>query len=200
MERTGLERLIVADEWEMFQQVKGIGGRAPCQDERETFVIMRLSQFESWPYDVIESYLNDLEEAKSCGRNLVMEKYAYMMEETDPEYFASAKKLLPAVSEEKRAMAQEITAQYMLWEKEVDILYPNVRRNGRAATTVSPDGTASMENYLRSELMTYSEKTLGLLLACIKKEPHRNLYMLSMEKLAKAYGYASLEAAETALS
>lgn len=195
-----VEKLIVEKEWEMFQKVKGLEGRAQCQDERETFVIMRLSQFESWPPEVVESYLGDLEKAEACGRNLVMEKYTYMMEETDPEYFASIRELLPQISEKVKAMAETITEQYLRWEKEVDILYPNVRKHGRPTAGISADGTASLKNYLRCELMTCSEQTLRLLLAKITEEPHKNLYMKSMEKLVRAYGYESLEAAETALS
>lgn len=36
-----------------------------------------------------------------------MEKYAYMMEETDPVYFLSIKELLPEISEEKQLMAEK---------------------------------------------------------------------------------------------
>ena len=200
MDRVGVERLIVNNEWDMFQKVKGLEGRASCQDQWETFLIMRLSQFESWPQDVIESYLQDLENAKSAERNLVMEKYAYMMEQTDPVYFLSIKSLLPPVTDRVKELADRITKYYMCWEKEVDIRYPNVRKHGRSASDISSDGTTSMENYLRCELYTYSEKTLELLLGHIEKDPDNNLYMISMEKMAQAYGYRSLDAAEAALS
>ena len=203
MERKSIEQLIVNNEWNMFQKVQGINGRAPCQAEEQyqTFIIMRLSQFESWPIEVIQSYLQDLEDAKAAERNLVMEKYAWMMEDTDPEYFSQIRHLLPPVSEEKRELARKITAQYMCWEKEVDTLYPNVRKNGRPTTAgTSLEGDTSQETYLRCELMTYSAKTLQLLWKTIEAAPSQNLYMISMEKLANAYGYTSLEAAETALS
>lgn len=203
MERKSIEQLIVNNEWNMFQKVQGINGRAPCQAEEQyqTFIIMRLSQFESWPIEVIQSYLQDLEDAKAAERNLVMEKYAWMMEDTDPEYFSQIRHLLPPVSEEKRELARKITAQYMCWEKEVDTLYPNVRKNGRPTTAgTSLEGDTSLETYLRCELMTYSAKTLQLLWKMIEAAPSQNLYMISMEKLANAYGYTSLEAAETALS
>ena len=97
-------------------------------------------------------------------------------------------------------MVGQISAQYMCWEKEIEILYPNIRKHGRVTSGLAADGSASVENYLQSELKTYSVRTLRILIDQIKREPHKNLYMISMEKLVKAYGYSSLEVAETALS
>ena len=116
MERRELERQIVEKEWLMFQQVQGVNGRAACQDDWTTFLIMRLSQFEGWDTDVLESYFEDIVQAEAQERNLIMEKYAYMMEETDPVYFLSIKELLPEISEEKQLMAEKITSIYMEWE------------------------------------------------------------------------------------
>lgn len=107
MERRELERQIVEKEWLMFQQVQGVNGRAACQDDWTTFLIMRLSQFEGWDTDVLESYFEDIVQAEAQERNLIMEKYAYMMEETDPVYFLSIKELLPEISEEKQLMAEK---------------------------------------------------------------------------------------------
>ena len=60
---------IVKTEWEMFQGVSNIGGRASCQEDLRTFEIMRSSQAASWSEATLESYLNDLKDAKSSGRN-----------------------------------------------------------------------------------------------------------------------------------
>lgn len=200
MERSMIEELVVNNEWNMFQKVKGIDGRADCQDQYETFVIMRLSQFRSWDTEVVESYLQDLEDAKACGRNLVMEKYAHMMAQTDPDYYAQIVHLLPPVSDAVKEMAKTITMQYVQWEKEIEIQYPHVRSQGRPVDGVALDGTTSITNYLTCELYTYSEKTLMLFLQSILKKPELNRYKYSMEIMAKAYGYQSLDEAEKALT
>ena len=185
MERRELERQIVEKEWLMFQQVQGVNGRAACQDDWTTFLIMRLSQFE-------ESYFEDIVQAEAQERNLIMEKYAYMMEETDPVYFLSIKELLPEISEEKQLMAEKITSIYMEWEKEADIKYPNIRRHGRPAEGIGVDGTVSV----KCELYTYSAKTLALFILSIEKNPEYNRYLATMQKMVQAYGYSSLEEAE----
>ena len=195
-----IQKAIVEIEWVMFQEVHGIGGRAACQDNREGFVMHRLSQFSSWEPYVLESYLLDLQEAVTVGRNLVMEKYAYMMEITDPAYFAQIKHLLPPVDEDCYELADMITEQYLIWEKEVDMMYPNVRKHGRPTDDTTLDGSTSFRNYLRSELLTYSKKTLIQLYSSILAFPEVNRYLQSMEYLARAYGYKTLAEAEAALS
>ena len=71
---------IVDREWSMFDRVRNEGGRASCQNDPATFRIMRTSQFMTWPEDLLRSYLADLEAADRVGRNLLTEKYAFMME------------------------------------------------------------------------------------------------------------------------
>lgn len=199
MGRIENEQQIVKKEWDMFQKVNNIGGRADCQDDWETFVIMRLSQLKSWEENVVESYLNDLIEAEKAERNLVMEKYAYMMEETDPDYFRQISGVLPAIPERTLKMIDKIVDQFMIWEQEVEEKYPKVREHGRPAEGLDT-GMVSVRNYLRSELKTYSEHTIIVYLAQIIMYPQKNRYLISMEKMVQAYGYDSLEAAEKALA
>ena len=78
---------IIKTEWEMFQEVDNIGGRASCQDDPETFYIMRRSQYENWSPDMISCYFQFISECRDNGRNLVSEKYARMMAYTDPHYY-----------------------------------------------------------------------------------------------------------------
>ncbi|MFC1817166.1 DUF4125 family protein, partial [Thermodesulfobacteriota bacterium] len=57
---------IVEIEWKMFQNVSNIGGTALCQQDPETFEIMRFSQAMSWSEAALESYLGDLTAAEKA--------------------------------------------------------------------------------------------------------------------------------------
>ena len=83
-EREALIDEVIEREWEQFQYVQNEGGRASCQDDHETFVIMRKSQFMNWTQELLESYRQDLIEAEAAHWNLLTEKYARMMESTAP--------------------------------------------------------------------------------------------------------------------
>ena len=75
-EREALIDEVIEREWEQFQYVQNEGGRASCQDDHETFVIMRKSQFMNWTQELLESYRQDLIEAEAAHWNLLTEKYA----------------------------------------------------------------------------------------------------------------------------
>ena len=75
---------IIQLEWKQFDAVQNEGGRASCQDDFKTFEIMRKSQFLVWPAKVLESYEKDVLEAGKKGWNLISEKYARMIEFTNP--------------------------------------------------------------------------------------------------------------------
>ena len=79
-----IEKLIQM-EWEDFQKVNNEGGRASCQDDPETFFIMRRSHFAPWTEELIDCVQADMDRAHEQGRNLVMEKYAWMMASTAPD-------------------------------------------------------------------------------------------------------------------
>ena len=94
-EREALIDEVIEREWEQFQYVQNEGGRASCQDDHETFVIMRKSQFMNWTQELLESYRQDLIEAEAAHWNLLTEKYARMMESTAPERYAELADILP---------------------------------------------------------------------------------------------------------
>lgn len=44
---------IIRMEWELFDKVQNIGGRASCQDQWSTFQIMRSSQLLAWTPELL---------------------------------------------------------------------------------------------------------------------------------------------------
>lgn len=186
-------------EWEMFDKVQNKGGRASCQNDEAFFKKMRECQFGDWNDEMLLSYCSDLMNAKQAGRNLPMEKYAFMMEHTCPAEFAELKDSLPTIDEEKAALIREIVAAQVEWEREVDQQYPYVRAGGRPLTSDKDTPmTTSFETYLTGELKTYSTNTLLLYVEYVHKlkEAGVNLALLAAERTVRVYGYASLDDAE----
>ena len=79
---------------------------------------MRSSQLKTWSVAILESYERDLMTAMAQGRNLLAEKYAYMMEQTSPLAFARLRDQLPIVSEETMEQIQAIVKINLNWERE----------------------------------------------------------------------------------
>ncbi len=193
---------IVAIEWEMFAAVPNAGGKAPCQDDRVTFEIMRRSQAEAWPVEVLESYRSDLRAARRQGLNLMTVKYARMMEFTHPDEYERIQDQLPAVDEHTRALIDEVVAVHRVWDDEVAARYPRVRSRGRPGSSRQDDGAhTSAETYMRGELSTFSPHTMELYhrFTMEARAAGINLAQTILENTARFYGYASLDEAEKAL-
>lgn len=69
MNRSEIAEDILNREWNLFQQVQNVGGRASCQEDERTFRIMRAAQFEAWNEAMLASYRQDLIQAEEAGRN-----------------------------------------------------------------------------------------------------------------------------------
>lgn len=168
MNKDRLEMELVLPEWAMFQAVQNEGGRADCQDDWPHFRLFRLAQFMTWSPALQESYRDDLWLAEAEGRNLLSEKYGYMMAKTDPQAFAEIKHFLPEVSDEKHALIDRIAPQYVIWNENHSASVTG--KSGVRPIHSNEDSAyaTSFETYLRGELATYSLKTLQLLAAHVQ--------------------------------
>ena len=198
-EREALIDEVIEREWEQFQYVQNGGGRASCQDDHETFVIMRKSQFMNWTQELLESYRQDLIEAEAAHWNLLTEKYARMMESTAPERYAELADILPKRSKERIQMQEEMIAQQIRWEEDFAAKFPGVASTGRVIhTSEDTPWDTSIETYARGEISTYSDRTVGLLKKLYDQmaADHENLSEKTLRNMTALYGYESLEEAE----
>ena len=190
---------IVELEWKQFDRVENEGGRASCQNDFETFSIMRKSQYLTWTKELLSSYYNDLSLAEKNGWNLIMEKYARMMKSTAPEKYAKLETKLPIRSKEREIITEEIVKIQVTWMEEFSAKFPKMARNARNIHTYEDtEWNTSYETYLRGELGTYSEETFvlyGRFIANLLQEG-KNLAYETMSNTAKWYGYESVEDAE----
>ncbi len=190
---------IIEMEWGMFTQIHHVDGRASCQDNHPVFHIMRFCQFAAWRMDVLESYAQDLEKAAQAGKNLLMLKYAYMMKDTDPDYYkVHLASRIPGPGGDKKALAGQIIQQMDVWYRQMAEQYPRFVHAGRPAADDRQNGLTSAATYLRGELLTYSEKTLALFLKMVEiyEKKGKNLVFEIYTNTAQAYGYKDLETAE----
>ncbi len=193
---------IIALEWEAFDLTQNEGGRAGCQDDWETFSIMRRSQYETWPVELLESYHNDLLEAKKEGRNLITEKYGRMMESTAPKEYAKIRDAFPVLDEDRIRIREAIVAIYVGWMEEVAAAYPKFAGQARVIhTSEDTMWRTSYETYLRGEISTYSPQTLTLFgrMTAQAAQNGENLSKAILLRTARLYGYASIEEAEAAM-
>ncbi|MCQ2560017.1 MAG: DUF4125 family protein, partial [Clostridia bacterium] len=145
---------ILPIEWEMFSSVHNAGGQAACQRDPKTFEIMRSSQELAWSEDVLESYYKDLVKAKNNNRNLMTEKYGWMMESTFPaEFQNNIKPFLPKLNPAVNPLVKEIVGMIMEWSQEISQNYPLVAEAGRPMeSSADTPLTTSLETYFRDEL------------------------------------------------
>ena len=188
MEKEKIIEKILEKEWKYFSNLNNIGGRADCQDNREDFIIMRKSQWETFNEETLLSYLEDL----NSKNNPLFQKYAQMMKYNSPEEYEKIKDILEKASDEKTDLVNKIMFIYMEWEKEFFERYPIFSSMGRPLYSSEDDDIeTSIETYLRGELLSYSEKTLKLYLNYVidNKEKNINLAIKNMDNLARMQGF-----------
>lgn len=196
-EKDALINAVIQIEWVMFDQVQHVNGRASCQDDAWTFYVMRYSQFEPLPVQVLSSYRQDLEEATLQGRNLLTEKYAYMMAYTAPNiYERELKPRLPMISQKKQALIDNMTQWMIEDEKSFAQRYPKIAAKGRPLLESSID--VSVYHYAQGELKTYSMRTLVMYhryLMSLEASAECGLAQKIYEVMVTFYGYDSLDEA-----
>ncbi len=183
-----LIKQIISEEYKMFSEVSNIGGRASCQDDFDTFDIMRYAQHGIFTENTLKSYLKDIEDAQKARRNLITEKYSWMMEETDPVWFEEKLRLhLPQVSGRKMRLVESMTITFMNCYEHVKKQYPNMLAWGR--NPYDNQGGASIRLYFSGELKTWSEATLQLACQDIIShlEKHENPVRMIYEKIMDFY-------------
>lgn len=198
-EKTSLVDEIVLLEWNAFDKVQNEGVRAGCQDDWDTFSIMRKSQYFTWSIDLLEKYKQEFISANQRGWNLITEKYGWMMESTAPDDFAKIKDKFPTVSEDKIKLREAIVSIQVGWMEKFSEKYPNLA--GRARVIHTSEDTkwqTSYETYLRGELTTYSDDLLyeyGRFIVSLYND-NKNLAEMIMQNTVNFYGYVSIDDAE----
>ncbi len=198
----GVVEEILGLEWDMFQKVRGLDGPAPCQQDRGTFEIMRSSQLSSWDQETAESYLDDLRQARAGDRNLMTEKYARMMESTSPCECRGVGAVVPELEGSAARLVERLADLSVRWMEETAAKYPLISGRGRPIRSCEDSRfTTSFETYNRSELATYSARTLRLLEAHYLQMVAEGINPAEaiLEHTMASYGFASLEQAEAAL-
>ena len=146
-----------------------------CQEQPEAFKLMRRASYQVLSNETLEAYLDDLQEAIDEGRNIIELKYARI------------DNLITPLS--NNPLIAKIVDSEGKWLKELEKRYP-------LTFTSRADFAAGI--YLRSELETYSDKTLELYYKDICKalEEGRNLTAERYTFLFKQTGYNSIDDVE----
>ena len=194
---------IIKIEWQMFQNVDNLGGRADCQDDFETFYIMRRSQYDNWTAEMVDAYSDFAARSQEEGRNLVSEKYARMMAYTDLHYFNKhLRDKLPAVPAKNFRLINKIVERLICWEEEMARRYPKLAGTARPIRSSEDKyGFTSMETYARGELETYPQELLSLYAEYVYKlqEAGLSLSQKNLNTMVAMYGYKNIEEAEGAI-
>lgn len=157
---------------------------AACQENTGGFKLVRGSGFAAWSREALESYLNDLSAAVQKGINLMTIKYARM------------DNLIPPVN--TNPLINKIVEIEERWQSEVRKNYPFIVGSQGAGQA---DGSSNFARYLKTELETYSDETLGYYYENLRAALERgeNLSEKVYGLIYGELGYSSLEEANSAL-
>ncbi|MFR6220875.1 MAG: DUF4125 family protein [Anaerococcus sp.] len=141
-------------EWKNFDEIRGINGRALCQDSPKEFFIMRLAQYLAYNRKLIGYLYEDLKKAEKNGFNPIFDKYARMMEFTDKDKFESIKENLEELSPVKSHLLENI-------KKTLNSKATNIPKDlKKVRPERSKDKSISSNDYYIAEITCLSLKTL----------------------------------------
>lgn len=141
-------------EWKNFDEIRGINGRAICQDSPKEFFIMRLAQYLAYNRKLIGYLYEDLKKAEKNGFNPIFDKYARMMEFTDKDKFESIKENLEELSPVKSHLLENI-------KKTLNSKATNIPKDlKKVRPEKSKDKSISSNDYYIAEITCLSLKTL----------------------------------------
>lgn len=190
---------IVKLEFEAFDKVQNVGGRAACQNDWPFFYVMRKSQYMTWTDEMLLCIRNLWLENRAKGWNMITEKYGRMMEHTAPEEYEQIKDNFPTKSEKTIAIVNQIAEIQVNWMQDFAQQYPKLAENARDITSDADEiDNTSYETYLKGELLTYSDELLKLyarFIVSLAREG-KNLAQMTIENTAHLQGYKTLEEAE----
>ncbi len=175
LSRQDKTKKIISIEWAMFDLVNKGKCRASCQEDPDTFVVMRQSQFDAWSEELLDSYLADLLKADAQGLNLIELKYMYMM--CGPK-LESLMDESGYPSMEVRTLVTKIMNIMNEWTIQLMRMFPKLKYYSRPISSMADtSGETSIETYQKCELFTYSLDTLKLFYDYIRKlrEEEKNL-------------------------
>lgn len=175
---------VLALEWAFFDQVKGLEGRAACQDDTRSFFIYRLAQYLAFPFAFVHLVLDDLKRLDAAGRNPVSEKYARMMAVTDPERFrADWSHVLPAVSPVRACALHEVERALTAFARKAAETSPKAAAHARAETSL-PQRVSAVD-YMLGEVAPYSLRTVWFL-----RDALDDMARSDVNPILDAYAYA----------
>ncbi len=160
-------------EWKNFDEIRGINGRALCQDSPKEFFIMRLAQYLAYDKKLIGYLYEDLKKAEKNGFNPIFDKYARMMEFTDKDKFEIIKENLEDLSPVKIHLLEKI--KNILKSKSTD----TPKELEKIRPRESEDKKISSYDYYIAEISSLSLKTLWAIEEMINHPPfnlEENIY------------------------
>lgn len=159
---------VVRSEWLALDEVRGLDGRASCQDDARTFAVFRIAHHLALPRELLWALARRSARGASTARNVIEEKYARMMAVTDPDRYALLwSGRLPAPSPVKRAALDDIARAMapMVSAAERELAPLSARRR----PAVSGTGSVSSIDYLMAELACHGLDALWSLRAGLSR-------------------------------